>query len=340
MMPPNPMPQKISVPRREQRGVAVLMALFVSALATLIVSGLFWTQFVLLRTIENQQLVSQSRLLLRGALDWARAILREDARTTAFDACDEPWAQRLQETSLEALGETSTLASQAIMSGDIEDAQSRFNLRALVADGQPFEPEVEALKRLVSALDLPPQAAELIAAHMVRSVVVHAGGDDGLPTPPTGPRPIALVMPSDIAGIAGIGAPAARRLADYLVIFEEQWVPININTASAEVIYARVPDLTLSEAKRLVSERQSIGRFRDVGDFRNRLGAKATGVSAQQVATASRYFFVRGRIQLGRADTRMEALVKRQAVSGATPVNVLWQRECDACRNPSQCNLS
>src|SRR5258707_10562383 len=61
------------------RGAALLMALFIAALATLIVSGLFWRQFVLLRTIENQQLMSQSRLLLRGALDWARAILREDA---------------------------------------------------------------------------------------------------------------------------------------------------------------------------------------------------------------------------------------------------------------------
>nr|HRK57137.1 type II secretion system minor pseudopilin GspK [Burkholderiaceae bacterium] len=290
-----------------QRGVAVLMALFVSALATIIVAGLFWTQFVLLRTIENQQLVSQSRLLLHGALDWARAILREDARTTAFDACEEPWAQKLQETSLEALGETSTLASQAIMSGDIEDAQSRLNLRALVVDGQVFEPEVQALKRLVSALGLPPQTAELVAAHVAQSVVQTADGQ-ALGRLPAGPRPIALVMPSDIAGIPGISAPAARRLADYLVVFDEQWVPININTVSAEVLYARVPDLSLSEAKRLVSERQSIGRFRDVGDFRNRLGAKAAGVSAQQVATASRYFFIRGRIQLGRADTRMEAL--------------------------------
>ena len=49
---------------------AVLMALFVAALATIIITGLFYRQFVLLRTIENQQLTSQSRLLLRGALDW------------------------------------------------------------------------------------------------------------------------------------------------------------------------------------------------------------------------------------------------------------------------------
>src|SRR5438132_13038909 len=122
------------------RGAALLMALVVAAIATVIVSGLFWRQFVLVRTIENQQLISQSRLLLRGALDWARAILREDAARTTYDALTEPWAQPLAETRLDQLGESSALASQASMSGSIEDAQSRLNLHNLVrADGPPGE---------------------------------------------------------------------------------------------------------------------------------------------------------------------------------------------------------
>ena len=311
------------------------MALFVAALATLIVTGLFWTQFVLLRTIENQQLVSQSRLLLRGALDWARAILREDARTTAVDGCDEPWAQRLQETRLDQLGETSALASLASMSGDIEDAQSRFNLRALVNDGKPFEPEIETFKRLVQALELPPQMADLIAARVVQSL---APIDEGSVTPTM--RPIPLVLPPDIAGIAGIQAEAAARLADYIVMLDEQRVPVNVNTASAEVIYARIPDLSLSEAKRLVGERKRLGRFTNTGNFRNYLGAKGAGVTDDQISTTTRYFFVRGRVRLDRADTSMEALVRRGAAGTSAPVVTLWQRECDACKNPSQCNIS
>lgn len=313
------------------------MALFVAALATLIVTGLFWTQFVLLRTIENQQLVSQSRLLLRGALDWARAILREDARTTAYDSCDEPWAQRLQETRLDQLGETSALASQASMSGDIEDAQSRFNLRALVNDGEPFEPEVQALKRLVQALDLPSQTADLITARMVQSLapIDEGGNPAGVPSV----RPIPLVLPIDIVGIAGIQPEAAQRLADYIVIFDEQRVPINVNTASAEVLYARVPDLSISEAKRLVGERKRIGRFINTGNFRGYIPGKGAGVTDDQISTSTRYFFVRGRVRLDRADTSMEALVRRGGTGTGAPVVTLWQRECDACKNPSQCNL-
>src|SRR5258708_10326799 len=124
--PPSPPALYGRGPERE-RGAALLMALVVAALATLIVSGLFWRQFVLVRTIENQQLMSQSRLLLRGALDWARSILREDAAHTTYDALNEPLAQPLAETRLDQLGESSALASPASMSGSSADAQSRLN---------------------------------------------------------------------------------------------------------------------------------------------------------------------------------------------------------------------
>jgi general secretion pathway protein K len=312
------------------RGAAVLMALFVATLATLIVSGLFWTQFVLLRTIENQQLVSQSRLLLRGALDWARAILREDARTSNFDAISEPWGQRLEETRLDQLGETSALAAQATMSGDIEDAQSRFNLRGLVQDGQVSEAEVAALARLTKVLNLPEQTANLIANHMAQALAV---SDINATTPK--PKPIPLVFPQDIGGISGISAEAAAKLAAYVVVLDEARTPINVNTAPAEVLVARIPGLTLSEANAAVGQRRRTdNRFRNTGDFRNIVGAKANDVTDELISTASRYFFVRGRIKLDRADTRMEALVKRSAPRTPGPITVLWQRECDACKNP------
>ncbi len=129
-------PNRFAGTSRRQRGAAVLLALFVATLSTLIVSALFYRQFVLLRTIENQQLMAQSRLLLRGALDWGRAILREDANRSSYDSLSEPWAQPLAETRLDQLGETSVLASQASIAGSMEDAQSRLNLRNLIDNGR------------------------------------------------------------------------------------------------------------------------------------------------------------------------------------------------------------
>lgn len=307
-----------------QRGAAVLMALFVAALATLIVTGLFWNQFVLLRTIENQQLVSQSRLLLRGALDWARAILREDAARSNYDARTEPWATPLAPTRLDQLGETSALASQATIEGEIDDAQARLNLRNLVAaDGQIVERELAALRRLCALLSVPEATADLIAQRMAEALAPAAAAPSGEPAKP---RPIPLVLPGDLSAIEGIDPEAAAKLASYVVVLDEP-TPVNVNTASSEVIAARIAGLTWMDANRVVEQRTQLGYFRDVGDLRNRLGEKAAGLLPQDVATASRYFFVRGRVRLDRASTGMEALVKRGQPGAPAPIAVLWQRE-------------
>ncbi len=318
-----------------QRGAAVLMALFVATLATLIVTGLFWSQFVLLRTIENQQLVSQSRLLLRGALDWARAILREDQLRSNFDALTEPWAQPLAETRLDQLGETSALASQATMAGAIEDAQSRMNLRNLVLpDGKISERDKLALRKLAQLLGVPEQTADLIALRVQTSIVPLAANDSRMAevkaTDPGAP-PIALLLPQDLVGITGIDPAAAAKLEPYIVILDER-TSINVNTAAAETIAARIPELSLADARALVAERERVGYYRDFGDLVNRLnrfgrGNTTDGVTVQDINTTSRYFFVRGQVKLDRANTRMEALVKRGAAQSAQPIQILWQRE-------------
>jgi general secretion pathway protein K len=306
------------------------MALFVATLATLIVSGLFYRQFVLLRTIENQQLVAQSRQLLRGALDWGRAILREDANRSSYDALSEPWAQPLAETRLDQLGETGSIAALASIAGSMEDAQGRLNLRNLVNNGEIVIKELEALRRLASLLELPTQVADLIAQRMLDAQGIPAGdekagdkpGADGEQLPP-----LPLMLPRDIAGVPGVGSEAVERLVPYIVVLDER-TAINVNTAPAEVIAARVPDLTLAEARSLVAERERISYFNSTGEVRTRLGAKGSGVSDAELSTNSRFFFVRGEVKLDRATTRMEALVKRGASGqGPAAVTVLWTRE-------------
>ena len=316
-----------------QHGAAVLMALFVAALATLIVTGLFYRQFVLLRTIENQQLTSQSRLLLRGALDWGRAILREDASRSQYDALSEPWSQPLAETRLDQLGETASLAALATIAGSMEDAQGRFNLRNLVENGQVIEKELDALRRLVSLLQLPEQTADLIALRMSQALPPPLVPDQSGNLSAADlkerdkPRPLPLMLPQDVAGIAGIDPAAVQRLAPYIVVLDER-TPVNANTATPEVIAARVPELTLAEARTLVAERDRLSYFNNTGEVRTRLGNKGALVTDAEISTASRFFFIRGEVKLDRAVTRMEALVKRAIPGqGQQAVAVLWTRE-------------
>ena len=94
------------------------------------------------------------------------------------------------------------------------------------------------------------------------------------------------------------------------------------------MIAARVPDLSLAEARSLVAERERISYFNSLGEVRTRIGAKGSTVTDAELSTNSRFFFIRGEVKLDRAVTRMEALVKRGASGqGPAAVNILWTRE-------------
>ena len=135
-----------------QRGVAVITALLLTTLAVTIVASLFWQQQVQVRSIENQRLHLQTKWILRGALDWGRLILREDAKFSTVDHLGEPWAVSLAETRLDQYVENARADSEqsdATLSGHVVDAQSRFNLGNLSANGTINKSEVAVFGRLL-----------------------------------------------------------------------------------------------------------------------------------------------------------------------------------------------
>ncbi|HUQ77153.1 MAG TPA: type II secretion system minor pseudopilin GspK, partial [Burkholderiales bacterium] len=83
---------------KRQRGTAVIMAMLIVAAAATLVSGALWQQSALIRETENELQYAQARWLIRGAIDWAGVILREDARTSSLDHLGEPWAVPLADT--------------------------------------------------------------------------------------------------------------------------------------------------------------------------------------------------------------------------------------------------
>ncbi len=309
-----------------QRGAALLLALFVMALATMIVPGLFWRQFVLIRTIENQQLATQSRFLLHGALDWAAAILRQQTHPT-YDALSDPWAQPLAPTRLDQLGETSTLAAQATIAGRIEDAQARFNLRNLVQAGGAIDPtQLAVLAKLAALLGTPGDTAALIARDVAAAyagtapvAVPGASGNASL----AANRPLPPVFPADLQDIPGISPAAARALAPFVIMLDQGGTPVNFNTAPPEVMAAVIPGLNIGDANAIAAERDQ-AYFISVADLLNRLHGRGGPFSGAGVSTNTQYFIVHGTVRLGRAVASLEALVARPPLQG--PINVLWQR--------------
>ncbi|HAV35399.1 MAG TPA: general secretion pathway protein GspK, partial [Massilia sp.] len=155
---------------RRQRGVAVITALLLTTLAISIVASLFWQQQVEVRSMENQRLNLQTRWILRGALDWASLVLRQDAiDNREYTALTHVWATPLAETRLDQYIERERVEGEvfdASLSGSISDATSRYNLSNLSSGGQIDLAQVDIFARLLSNLQLNPALAKT-AANMV-----------------------------------------------------------------------------------------------------------------------------------------------------------------------------
>jgi general secretion pathway protein K len=152
-----------------QQGVAVITALLLTTLAVTIVASLFWQQQVQVRSIENQRTQLQKQWILRGAIDWARLILRSDVNQV--DYAGDPWAIPLAEVRLDDFvenGKQDADASSATLSGFIVDAQSRFNLNALMRGGSVSPADLEAFTKLLQNLRIESAAtlAEATAGYL------------------------------------------------------------------------------------------------------------------------------------------------------------------------------
>ena len=79
-----------------QRGAALLLAMLTVALVATLASTALWQQWrsVEIESRERERL--QAGWILVGALDWARLILREDARSGGPDPLAEPWSIELR----------------------------------------------------------------------------------------------------------------------------------------------------------------------------------------------------------------------------------------------------
>jgi general secretion pathway protein K len=302
------------------------------ALATAIVAELFWRQFVVLRTVENVQVSAQTRLLLRSAQDWARALLLDQPHP-AYDTLTDSWSQGLARTSLADLGESAPVAARASLEGGIEDAQARLNLRNLVGTAGEIDPDqLASLRKLAGLLGGDPASAERIANH-IRAA--YSGSAVAAPPPATAEaaaafggvpgRPVPIVFPEDLARVPGVDTATAALLAPFVVVLDQAGTPVNFNTARAEVMAAVLPELTMADAVALAGERDR-AYFNSVSDLTNRLHGRAS-VPAAQVSTNTQYFIVSGVLRLDRAVTRQRSLLHRSGAGNQAGVQVLWEQD-------------
>lgn len=304
-----------------QRGVAVIMALLLTTLAITIVASLFWQQQVQVRSIENQRLQLQKQWILLGALDWAGLILREDAKHSSVDNLDEPWATPLAETRLDQYvenGRADDSIADAVLSGGISDAQARYNLTNLCPNGIVNPAEVAVFERLLNNTQINPALAQATADLMAAARrKPEAGNSNGQ----TAPQPMNLVQIEDLLAVPGFSPETLDKLKNF-VIFLPIATPVNVNTAPAEVLAARIDTLKLPDATSLVANRNTAS-FRDLADFAQRLPGRFISTSAGEASVTTNYFLVDGKVRMSRAGLEVQALVERNGPN----TKIIWIRE-------------
>ena len=341
--------------KHAQRGAALISAMLVVTLVATLASVALWQQWkhVEVESAERQRV--QASWLLNGALDWSRLILREDSlarggagssnsgggaggqANPSTDHLAEPWALPLKEAKLSTfLAQDQQLREgdpEVFLSGQMTDAQSRINLTNWTegndskGNTQLNETMQIALVRLFKVLDLP-----LIELERLGQAWRAASQAAKLAKPEVGQAlantaPGTALLPQQITQLQwlGVSRETVQRLAPFVTILP-QATPVNLNTASAEVIYAMVLGLDLATAQQFVQQR-SRSHFGNLSEAGKALGGKT--LEARWFAVGSRFFEVWGRLRMEDRtheetallfrDTGNVTFVWRQKIAGILP---------------------
>ncbi|MBA5637229.1 type II secretion system minor pseudopilin GspK [Duganella sp. LX20W] len=312
-----------------QRGVAVVTALLLTTLAVTIVASLFWQQQVQVRSMENQRLQLQTRWILRGALDWARLILRQDGmdrgRVTTLDGV---WATPLAETRLDQYVERERVEGEnfnATLSGQMTDAQSRYNLANLAVSRAPVAEQVAVFQRLLTVLQLDGSLAQAVADEVARAQQPAAQGQAASNALPVraGTEPMEMMRAEDLLAVAGFTPQAIERLRDFVIVLPAQ-TAINVNTAPVELLAALPENFSMAEAAALAYHRKQ-AYFNDVGTYKSQLNGKQVS-SKVNIDIRSDYFLVLSKVRLDRANLDAQALIQRES-SGNYKTDLVWIRQ-------------
>ncbi len=292
----------------------MIIVTLVAALA----AGMVWQQYRAVQIEAADRARAQAVWVLQGALDWARLILKSDAR--GVDHLGEFWATPLAESRLSTFlaADPSTASAddgpEAFLSGFIEDAQSRYNLRALVA-GAVIDPlEERTLQRLCSQVNAPPGTATLIIDGLRAAFPAPASGASAPASAPASSPAVSSSGPLQPAGLdqlawLGLEADTIKRLQPYVVLLPKA-TPVNLNTAPREVIAALFDNMNLASAERLVQGRKA-KPLQNTADAAAFLPANVQ-IGSGRVSVDSSFFIVTGRLRLDERQLEQRSLVERQ----------------------------
>jgi general secretion pathway protein K len=323
---------------RKQQGVALIIALILVALATILATKLSFDGWLERRRTLGVLAAEQAVHFGLGAEALAADVLGQAPSGTQQVTLNQPWAQPTQPLPLTPPDDPEGEPIGSLQ-GALEDMQGRFNLNNLAAPaktatgttppiaavGDPYDQEpFEQFKRLLKSVGLEEKWAGIARDWITTTDIPSSpdGAKDSIytsQTPPyrTGMNP--MMSTSDLMNLPGFGADRYRKIAPYVSALPG-FTKINVCTASALVLeslannlngeWSRSPDLLVSERKR-----DCFPRFSTFQTIVKSNDSKAADGLATYAGEQSNYFRLTTRVNLGTTEFTLYSLLK--AGSGA-----------------------
>ena len=297
--------------RRQQRGVALITAMIIFALVSIVAADLAWDNALDVRRTRMLLMRDQAVQVALGAESWIASILRQDLADTETDHLGELWASDLPPLPIDG----------GDVFGVIEDLQGRFNVNNLVGENGDVDQEsLEQLQRLLTSLELDPRLAGFIADWLDPNLDASFpdGAEDPIYTgivPPyrTANQPLSSI--GELAAIQGMDKITFDTLAPHIAALPGR-TSINVNTASPFVLQSLGENISPGDVEGLLAEREQGG----FGDVENTFSALVTPEILPTLDDSTRYFQLRVTVRIDTVRITLYSVLQRGPQGSVSPI--------------------
>ena len=206
---------------RQQRGIALLTAIVLFAIATVLAAAITYNKAMAARRAAATFALDQALQAGLAAESLAALALETSLKDNASETLPsgQVWTRPFGPVEIEDTG--------IWIAGQLEDLQGRFNLNSLVVFDQAANAfvadpgVVKEFQQLLQQLDLEPKWADLLVDWLDSDIAASAsGGEDALylaQTPAYRPPNTFITSTSELLALPGFGAERYKRLAPYVL---------------------------------------------------------------------------------------------------------------------------
>jgi general secretion pathway protein K len=304
---------------RAQRGMALITAVVLVAIATVLATSIGFASALAARRAANVYGAAQSLLAAEGAEALAAYVLKQtisSGSSSQVVSLDQPWAQ--------PYGPLPLAADVTLEFAQIEDQQGKFNINNL-ADGGPTDPQSLAVfQRLLALVGLETKWAGVIADWIDSDSTPNfpdgAEDNDYLGQTPqyrTANLPVTSI--SELLAIPGFGRQRYTALAPYIAALPPGTM-INICTAPGVVLDALSGKTEYSTNPQDLAEARQKGCFPTPAVFQQSLTQGQQQQKYNATGTQTNYFQLRSFITIGSARFSLYSLLYLDGAGNIRPI--------------------